>query len=207
MSFYHCLNQGGLYLVTAPQVCASLLFSKTEAALQAGAGLLQYRDKSNDDAKRMREALGLKGLCRRYQVPFLINDDVALAQVVGADGVHLGADDVDLAAARAILGADAIIGVSCYADLHLARAAAAQGADYVAFGRFFPSCSKPEALPAPLSLLSAARADVRCPIVAIGGILPQHVADLRTAGADWWAVIAGVFAADDVAAATRRYLG
>jgi len=175
------------------------------AALDGGARVLQYRDKTSDPATRERLADELHVLCRERGVPFLINDDVALAAGIGATGVHLGRDDPKIGRARAALGAQAIIGVSCYNELERARAAVAAGADYVAFGRFFPSRTKPQAVPATLELLRAARAELTIPIVAIGGITPENGGSLLAAGADALAVIEGVFAQPDIRAAAARY--
>lgn len=175
------------------------------AALDGGARVIQYRDKRNDTATREHIARQLHALCRDRGVPFLINDDVELARTVGTAGVHLGRDDPEIAAARARLGTEAIIGVSCYNDLSRARAAQVAGADYVAFGRFFPSRTKPQAVPATPELLRAARAELHIPIVAIGGITPENGGVLIEAGADALAVIEGVFGRPDIRAAAERY--
>ena len=175
------------------------------AALAGGARVIQYRDKKNDTATCERLAGELNTLCRTHGVPLLINDDVALAVAVGASGVHIGRDDPDIAAARATLGPAAIIGVSCYNELARARAAQASGADYVAFGRFFVSRTKPQAVPADLELLRIARAELKIPIVAIGGITPDNGASLIATGADALAVIEGVFGQPDIRAAAARY--
>ncbi len=192
----------GLYAITdGPR--ADLL-EVVAHALAGGTRLLQYRDKGADAARRRAEAAALKQLCDAHAVPLIVNDDVALAVAVGAAGVHLGRDDGDVAAARAALGADAIIGVSCYDSLDRAHAAAAAGADYIAFGAFFPSPTKPHAPRAPLELLrQSAALDV--PRVAIGGITPDNAASLVEAGADFLAVISAVFAAPDVRAAAQRF--
>ncbi len=192
---------GGLYAITAGEE----VISATRAALAGGARLLQYRDKSDDSARRLAEAKALAALCREAGIPFLINDDIALARVVGADGVHLGRDDAAIDEARAILGANAIIGVSCYADLARAARLAAAGADYLAFGRFFPSRSKPDATPAPLAVLREARARFDLPLVAIGGITPENGATLIDAGADYLAVIDALFGQPDPRAAARAF--
>ncbi|MHB1059584.1 MAG: thiamine phosphate synthase [Rhodanobacter sp.] len=173
-------------------------------ALAGGARLLQYRDKSIDAARRHAEALALKELCRRCGVPLIINDDVALAHAVGADGVHLGREDQDIASARAVLGERAIIGVSCYDSLQRAQSAARAGASYIAFGAFFPSTTKPLAPRAPIDLLRQSAA-FGVPRVAIGGITPDNGAPLVEAGADYLAVVSAVFAAADVRAATQRF--
>jgi len=163
--------------------------------------LIQYRDKSTDGQRRRYEASALRDLCSQYDAALIINDDVALACAVGADGVHLGRNDAEPALARHALGEQAIIGVSCYASLERAHWAQAQGADYVAFGSFHPSPTKPQAAQATLALLRRARAELRLPLVAIGGILPEHVPALIAAGADLVAVISGLQQGDAEAAA------
>jgi len=175
------------------------------AALAGGARVIQYRDKTRDTARRERQARALAALCRAHGALFVINDDVALARAVAADGVHLGRDDATLAQARAQLGPQAAIGVSCYNELSRALQAQAQGADYVAFGSFFPSRTKPAAVPATLELLRQARALLPLPIVAIGGITPTNGATLLHAGADALAVIEGVFGQTDIDAAAKQY--
>lgn len=192
----------GLYAITdGPRTDLSATVAQ---ALAGGARVLQYRDKTADAARRHAEAAALKQLCDTHAVPLIVNDDVALAVAVGAAGVHLGRDDDDVAAARAALGAGAIIGVSCYDSLERARAAAAAGADYVAFGAFFPSPTKPQAVRASLDLLRQS-ATLGVPRVAIGGITPDNAPSLVEAGADFLAVISAVFAAPDVCAAAQRF--
>jgi thiamine-phosphate pyrophosphorylase len=174
-------------------------------ALEGGARVIQYRDKRSDAAARAAIAHALNRLCLEHGAPLLINDDVALAAEVGAAGVHIGRDDPELAHTRARLGPEAIIGVSCYNELERALAARAGGADYVAFGRFFPSHTKPNAVQATTALLHAARTRLDIPIVAIGGITPENGATLLEAGADALAVIEGVFGQADIEAAAERY--
>jgi thiamine-phosphate pyrophosphorylase len=175
------------------------------AAIAGGARVIQYRDKKHSAAERARHAGELATLCRRHDVLFIVNDDVTLAKETQADGVHLGREDVPLAEARKLLGAQAIIGVSCYNELARAEQAAVQGADYVAFGRFFPSRTKPQAVQAGLDLLREAKKKLHIPVVAIGGITPENGAALIAAGADALAVIEGVFGQADVRAAAGRY--
>lgn len=182
-----------------------MLTAAVAQALTGGARLIQYRDKGVDALRRRAEATALCALCRAHGVPLLINDDVALAATVGAAGVHLGRDDIPLIEARARLGTRALIGVSCYNSLDRAHQAIAAGADYVAFGRFFPSHSKPDALQADPVLLNQAHATLSVPVVAIGGITPDNGVELLAAGADILAVIDGVFAQPDIEAAARRY--
>ena len=194
----------GLYAVTPDVADTALLLAKVETVLAAGARLLQYRNKSADAARRGEQARALRAVCRRHAATLIINDDVTLARAIDADGVHVGADDPALALAREQLGSQKIIGVSCYDDLQRARAAATQGADYVAFGSFFASAVKPDAVRAPLSVLPAARA-FGVPVVAIGGITLDNAGGLIAAGADAVAVISALFAAPDPAGATRNF--
>jgi len=194
----------GLYAVTPDVADTALLLAKVEPVLAAGARLLQYRNKSADAARRGEQARALRAVCRRHAATLIINDDVTLARAIDADGVHVGADDPALAIAREQLGSQKIIGVSCYDDLQRARAAATQGADYVAFGSFFASAVKPGAVRAPLSVLPAARA-LGVPVVAIGGITLDNAGGLIAAGADAVAVISALFAAPDPAGATRNF--
>lgn len=188
----------GLYAVSDEDVASDREFeARGLAVVEGGAKALQFRDKTRDRRRRLDRAQFLVGLCQKRHIPLIINDDVELALHIGAAGVHLGRDDMPLAQARARLGPRAIVGISCYNDLGRAREAAAQGADYVAFGRFFASHTKPDAVLAPLELLSEARAHLRIPIVAIGGVTAENGSDLILAGADVLAVIKGVFAAAD----------
>lgn len=196
----------GLYAIAdSSYLNAESFLPAVRAALAGGARVIQYRDKTSDAASREPIAGALNALCRAAGVPFLINDDVALAVAIGAAGVHLGRDDPEIDAARAALGPRVVIGVSCYDDLERARHAAAAGADYVAFGRFFPSRTKPQAVPASPALLRAARVELKVPIVAIGGITPENGGSLIAAGADALAVIEGVFGQPDIRAAAERY--
>lgn len=193
----------GLYLITPDEPDCERLLRRTRPLLPYTA-CLQYRNKRADEAQRRRQADGLRALCSDAGVALVVNDDAALAAAVGADGVHLGARDGAIATARALLGNDAIIGASCYDDLQRATDAAAQGADYVAFGAFFPSPTKPDARRASIELLRDSRA-LALPRVAIGGITPDNASALVAAGADMVAVISGVFDAPDPVAAARAY--
>lgn len=199
----HAKLQGqGLYVITdGPRPD---LLEVVAQALAGGARLLQYRDKTTDPLRRVDEARALRALCAARQVPMIVNDDVALALAAGAAGVHLGEDDGDVAAARAVLGEDAIIGVSCYDSLERARELAAAGADYLAFGAFFPSPTKPHARRASFDLLRQSAA-LGVPRVAIGGITPDNGGSLIDAGADYLAVISAVFGDPDVRGAAERF--
>ncbi len=198
--------EDGLYAITDSGLLRGVsLETAVEQALRGGARVIQYREKQLSGPDSEATANNLAELCRRHAVPLIINDDVELAARSGADGVHLGVSDCPLRAARARLGAGAIIGVSCYDSMERARAAVADGADYIAFGRFFPSRSKPDAVAANIPLLTRARHAFDVPLVAIGGITPVNGPDLLRAGADLLAVIHGVFGQDDIEAAARSY--
>lgn len=193
----------GLYAITDSQLLAGRFLSHVEAALEGGVCLLQYRDKSDDAARRLREAEALMKLCERYNTQLIINDDAELAARLGV-GVHLGQTDGPLTPARALLGRQAIIGSPCHASLELAAQAASEGASYVAFGRFFNSVTKPGAPAANVDLLEQARAQVKLPIAVIGGITLDNAAPLIAHGADLLAVIHGLFGADSAQEVTRR---
>lgn len=194
----------GLYLITPDDPDPSQLFARTRPLL-AFASCLQLRNKAMDaDALRVA-GIALRSACKDAGVTLLINDDAALAAELGADGVHLGEHDSDIASARRLLGDDAIIGASCYDDIERARRLAAEGASYLAFGAFFPSPTKPNARRASLQLLRDS-AHLGLPRVAIGGITPDNAPSLVDAGADLVAVISGVFDAPDPVAAARAYL-
>ena len=197
----------GLYAITPETLCAdpAKLESAAAAALRGGARLLQLRDKSGGQTRRHESAIRLLALCHRFDARFIINDDLALAEQLGAVGVHLGAGDAPLTEARRRLGPAAVIGVSCANSLERALAAQDQGASYVAFGRFFPSSTKPAAPQAELALLREARTQLRIPICAIGGVTPGNAAGLIAAGADLVAAVEGVFGAPDVEAAAGAY--
>jgi len=178
-----------------------------EAALAGGARIVQYRSKSTDPRARREQCGQLIERCHAYGARLIVNDDVTLARELSADGVHLGQEDVPLIAARAELGSGILIGVSCYDSLPRALEAQQQGADYVAFGSFFPSPVKPHAARATLALLRAARSVLGLPIVAIGGITPDNGHVLVEAGADALAVISSLFDVPDTLAAARVFAG
>jgi len=199
----------GLYAITPDEPDSARLASRVRVALEGGdAGgwaALQYRNKAASPALRLEQARMLGALARARGVPFIVNDDVELAIAIGADGVHLGREDGDLAAARRRLPGK-LLGVSCYDSLAAARAAVAAGADYVAFGSVFPSGTKPGAVRAPLGLFCEARA-LGVPLAAIGGIRLDNAAAVLQAGADALAVISDLFDAPDIAARARAFVG
>ncbi len=197
----------GLYGITPQRLLDDdrRLTDAVSAALEGGMRLLQYRAKMRSPTDRLRQADRLKRLCDDHEALFIVNDDLDLALASGADGVHLGEHDGSVAEARTRLGDGAIIGASCYNRIDLAEAAATSGASYLAFGRFFPSRSKPQAVQAEPSLLQTARERFDLPLCAIGGITPDTAGVLVAAGADLIAVIEGLFGAPDIGAAAERF--
>ena len=195
----------GLYAITDSKLLASEQLVEVVAfAIQGGAQMIQYRNKVGDAEQRQWEASDLNNMCRALGVPLIINDDVEMAAQVMAAGVHLGKDDTDVADARTRLGPRAIIGVSCYNDIDCAVAAEKAGADYVAFGSFFASRVKPEAVKAELALLQEAKQKLKIPVVAIGGIMAKNTPDLIESGADAVAVISAVLKDKDPQRASRE---
>jgi thiamine-phosphate pyrophosphorylase len=194
----------GLYAVTPESPDTADLLRSVASALDGGARLVQYRSKSILPELRVEQATALSRLCRSRGVPLIVNDSVELASRSQAEGVHLGREDDTIAGARRVLGQGAIIGASCYDRLELARAAAAQGADYVAFGCFFPSSVKPGASRPPPSLITRARSELRLPIVAIGGITLENAEEVIRAGAHMIAVISAIFSAQVIHVAARN---
>lgn len=196
----------GLYAIADRGTIGGERFEEAvEAALRGGAVMVQYRDKGTDPTRRLREAERLVRACRRFGARSIINDDPALAVEAGADGVHIGADDGAPRAIRERLGPDAIIGVSCYDRLELATAASAAGADYVAFGRMYPSTTKPGGPRPDFGLLARAREATGLPVCAIGGITAARAPELIAAGADLLAVIGDLFNREDVTARAAEY--
>ena len=184
----------GLYAITDPILTpAPLLLKAVEDAISGGANIVQYRNKLADDHTRLQQARQLRDLCTKNEVIFIINDDPQLALDVSADGVHLGQQDGGIADARKLLGKQALIGVSCYNRIENARLAVDAGADYIAFGRFFPSKTKPQAVQADLSLIKQAKQLFDIPVVAIGGINSDNVSHLVAEGVDAVAVINELF--------------
>jgi len=194
----------GLYAIAPEEPDTAELLRCVRLALRGGVRVLQYRNKLGNTALRLEQARAMRALTREYGVPLIINDDAALAKQVDADGVHLGSEDGSVVAARAVLGGGKIIGVSCYNRLNLAHQAVSQGADYVAFGAFFASTTKPAAQVATLELLRQARNEIKLPLVAIGGITVENGVPVLAAGADALAVISALFGAEDIMSAAQR---
>lgn len=195
----------GLYAITPEQPDGSRLLAAVEAVLAGGGRIVQYRDKLSPMPERVARARALRALTRQHGARLIINDDLALARLVDADGVHLGGDDGCLAAARAILGPGKLLGASCYGEIARARAAARAGADYVAFGAVYPSSVKPDAPRATVDLFPAAKSEFAVATCAIGGITLDNAPPLLAAGAELLAVISDLFSAPDIAARARQY--
>jgi thiamine-phosphate pyrophosphorylase len=201
----------GLYLVTPNWDDTARLLDLSEQALAAaqpgpgGIAMLQYRHKEAGPALREEQAGALQALCRRYRVPFIVNDYIELCQQTGADGVHLGGTDAELALVRSLLGPDKIIGASCYGDMPRALDAQMAGASYVAFGGFYPSRVKKYAVTTRPEILDQARELIRVPTVVIGGMTPDNAAPLVARGANMVAAISSVYQAESVAAAVGRF--
>ena len=195
----------GLYLVTPDWDDTDRLLQVTQAALQGGAALLQYRHKTADASLRQIQATALVALCRRFGRPFIVNDHVDLCLTIGADGVHVGGTDATIAVVRAQVGPDLIVGASCYGDLALARSAHAAGASYVAYGGFYPSRVKKYPVTTDFDILAKSRAEVPLPTVVIGGMTPENSAPLVEAGADMVAAISSVYLADNPKQAAENF--
>ncbi|MFS2136046.1 thiamine phosphate synthase [Duganella sp. Dugasp56] len=199
----------GLYLVTPNWDDTDRLLDLSEQALAAGRdgiAMLQYRHKEAGPELRLAQATALLALCRRYGVPFIVNDFVELCEQIDADGVHLGGTDAEVAQVRARLGSGKIIGASCYGDMPRALDAQAAGASYVAFGGFYPSRVKKYAVTTKLEILDQAREAIAVPTVVIGGMTAENAAPLVDRGANMVAAISSVYQADSVAAAVGRFL-
>jgi len=195
----------GLYAITPDIADTDTLLLRTRAALTGGARVLQYRNKTASAALRREQAKALQALCMEFAVPLIINDHLDLALDVDSAGLHLGSDDGDIAAARAQLGPAKLLGASCYDRIELAQSAVSAGADHIAFGSFFASSIKPDAVRPPVDLITRAKNEFRLPVVAIGGITRHNAPQLIAAGVDAVAVISAVFTAPDVAAAAREF--
>ncbi len=195
----------GLYAITPDGIDTKRLLVMTQKALAGGAKLIQYRNKTADAQLRHKQAEKLHHLCREYDVPLIINDHLDLALKIGAEGLHVGHNDISVNEARRTLGNTKIIGASCYNRIELAMKAENQGADYVAFGAFFASVTKPDAVTAPLELLCLAKQKLRKPVVAIGGITLLNANLLIERGGDAIAVSDALFGTQDVQSTAQSF--
>lgn len=199
------IDMKGLYLVTPDWTDTTRLLDATGRALEAGAALVQYRNKTASEALRREQAAALLALCRQHDRPLVINDHVDLCLQLGADGVHVGVLDAPVAAVRAALGPDKIVGASCYGQLALARSAQDAGASYVAFGGFYPSKVKVYEVSTPPGIVAQAKGQLTVPVVVIGGMTVANARPLVESGADLVAAISSVYLAEDASAAVREF--
>ena len=196
----------GLYAITPDMTDLNTLIQKTQSAIEGGAFMVQYRSKIHDRDVKMQQCAAILRLCREYDVPCIVNDDVEMCHILEADGVHLGENDDNIAEVRRILGEDAIIGSSCYDQLDRAKQAQKEGATYVAFGAMFPTPTKPNAPRATLELLREAKSEIEIPIVAIGGITVNNAHDVIEAGADAIAVITSLYESNSIKETAETFL-
>lgn len=193
-----------LYAVTDRHwLNGSTLTKQVENALKGGATFIQLREKNLDDESFFKEAVEIKDLCKRYNVPFVINDNVDIALKIDADGVHVGQDDMEASKLRKLLGPDKIIGVSAHTVTEALKAKEA-GADYLGVGAVFPTGSKDDVSVLPHETLRDICNAVDIPVIAIGGITKDNVIELKGSSIDGIAVISAIFAQDDIAAATQE---
>jgi len=188
----------GLYAITPDSADLNTLIQKTKSAIEGGAFMVQYRSKIQDRDVKMQQCAAILRLCREYEIPCIVNDDVDMCRILEADGVHLGEKDDNIAEVRHILGEDAIIGSSCYDQLDRAKSAQKEGASYVAFGAMFATSTKPNAPRASLALLKEAKREIQIPIVAIGGITVNNAHDVIKTGIDAIAVITSLYEAKSI---------
>ncbi|ORU92465.1 MAG: thiamine phosphate synthase [Cycloclasticus sp. symbiont of Bathymodiolus heckerae] len=195
----------GLYVITPDMADSTLLLHKVEQVLKGRVALLQYRDKTSNPEQRLLMARALHTLCLKYKTPLIINDDPQLALACHAEGVHLGQSDGSIKVARTLLGEKAIIGMTCHHDISLAIAAQKQGANYVAFGRFFHSSTKPGEPLATTDLLKKAAKQLSIPIVAIGGLTLKNAEPIIKAGANYTAVVDAAFSSSGIAKTCQQF--
>lgn len=196
----------GLYLVTPDWDDTDKLIASSELALKGGARILQYRHKTADATLRKQQAQALKTLCQRYQCLFIVNDHVDLCRELDADGVHVGGMDATVAQVRSQVGADKIVGTSCYGDLQLARTAHQEGASYVAFGGFYPSRIKKYPVTTPFDIVTQSKREIPLPCVVIGGMTIENCQPLISCGADMVAAISSVYLTDNPESAAREFV-
>lgn len=193
----------GLYAITPDEADTERLLALSEAVLRGGAGALQYRNKTADTALALKQAQALRALTHRFKVPFIVNDSIECALAADADAIHVGETDPPISELRASIGRRMRIGASCYGSFERAAAVIAEGADYIAFGGFYPSRVKKYPVTTPLDTLTKARR-YGVPVVAIGGITAENALPMIKAGADAVGVISGIYSAADPEAAARK---
>ncbi|WMJ07810.1 thiamine phosphate synthase [Nitrosomonas sp. sh817] len=196
---------GGLYAITPDLADTGELLDKTRQALIGGVRLVQYRNKSANSILLKEQAGLMRQLCNEFRVPLIINDHIELALTVNADGVHVGREDAGVVEARKHFGKDKIVGASCYNDLERAQQAEREGADYVAFGAFFSSLTKPDAVSVPEYLVGQAKREISVPIVGIGGIRLTNARQVIASGCAAVAVCGDLFMSGNITAQAMRF--
>ncbi len=195
----------GIYAITDDILTPhETIISQVEAALKGGAKVVQLRNKSDKDDDLVEVATQLQKLCTTYQATFFINDRVELTKKVKADGVHIGYSDLAVSEARKILGQKVKIGVSCYGDLERAQKAVADGADYVAFGAFYPSKTKPKAAVVDLEVISQAKKELNVPVCVIGGINETNIHEVAKHQPDMYSLVSDIFEAENIQQKVER---
>jgi thiamine-phosphate pyrophosphorylase len=200
------LKISGLYAITPDLNHTNDLLNKTRQVLEGGVKLVQYRNKSANDSLRREQAKLLLPLCREHNALLIINDHLEIAIEIDADGVHVGKNDVSVSAAKNQLGQNKIVGTSCYNQLDLAMQAQKDGADYIAFGAFFSSLTKPNAVSVSISLVNQAQKALSIPIVGIGGIQLTNARTVIQSGCAAIAVCHDLFQAENIKATAEHYV-
>ena len=189
----------GIYAITDEVLTPNkTVVKQVQRALQNGAAIIQFRDKHSSDAEVEPVCQELQKLCTQYDATFIIDDRAELVAKLGIDGLHIGKDDISLQDARAIVGSDCIIGVSCYGSIHKAQKAQDEGADYVAFGSVFASPTKPHSQVIDLEVISQAKQQLRVPVCVIGGIEHSNIHKLLPYAPDMYSMVSGVFGGDAI---------
>lgn len=204
-SFQDSHKIDGLYAITPDLVDTGDLLNRTQQAIIGGAKVIQYRNKRAQQSLLIEQAQLLRQLCKDYEIPLIINDHIDLAVDIDADGVHLGQHDAKIIDAKERLDHTKIIGISCYNRLDLAIRAEQEGASYVAFGAFFPSVTKPDAIPVTMSLMDQAHKSISIPVVAIGGIRLKNAKSVIEKGCAAIAVCNELFSADEIVATAAQF--
>lgn len=189
----------GIYAITDEVLTPNkTIVSQIKEALEAGAKVIQLREKSSSDDELESVARSLQNLCDKHDATFFINDRVQLAKKINADGVHVGINDQRVKEARAEVGDQMLIGVSCYGDLERAKQAVKDGADYVAFGAFYPSKTKPKAEVVSKEVISRAKAELKVSVCVIGGINRKNIHEIINFQPDLYALVSDIFESKNI---------
>ena len=196
----------GIYAITPSGLEEKILLRKITQLLKVGIKVLQFRDKKRDFNEKLIVATKICRICKRFKCTFIINDDPVLAKEVGADGVHLGQEDMPYNVTRNILGPDTIVGISCHNNIYLALKAESQGADYVAFGSVFNTKTKNRVIKSSIDEIELLVSKVKIPTVVIGGLNLSNFNQLLSSKADMFAISSGLFDEEDLTAAASIFI-